>query len=70
MKRFSFYLKEELIGSLTEFDLLDPVNSVFMKHQELVWRYKVPYNFIDIKEEEYDPNEGEIKDEKSIKLYS
>ncbi len=69
MKQFYFYLKGELIGTLTDFDLLDPVNSVFMKHQELVHRYNVPYDFIEIKEEEYDPNEGEIKDEKSIKLY-
>lgn len=69
MKQFSFYLKGKFVGSLTEIDLLDPVNSVFMKHQELVQRYHVPYDFIEIKEEEYDPNEGEIRNEKSIELY-
>ena len=63
MKQFSFYLKGEFIGCVTELDLLDPVNSIFMKHQELVHRYHVPYDFIDIKEEEYDPNEGYIKDD-------
>lgn len=63
MKQFSFYLKGKFIGSITEFDLLDPVNSVFMKHQELVQRYNVPYDFIEIKEEEYDPNEGQVKDD-------
>ena len=68
MKQFSFYLKGKFVDRLTEIDLLDPVNSVFMKYQELAQRYKVSYNFIDVKEEEYDPNEGEIKDEKSIKL--
>ena len=70
MKKFSFYLKGKYIGGLTEFDLLDPVNSIFMKHQELVHHYNVPYDYIEIKEEEYNPNEGEIRDEKSIKLYS
>lgn len=64
MKQFSFYLKGKFVDRLTEIDLLDPVNSVFMKYQELAQRYKVSYNFIDVKEEEYDPNEGEIRDEK------
>lgn len=68
MKQFSFYLKGKFVDRLTEIDLLDPVNSVFMKYQELAQRYKVSYNFINVKEEEYDPNEGEIRDEKSIKL--
>ena len=68
MKQFSFYLKGKFVDRLTEIDLLDPVNSVFMKYQELAQHYKVSYNFIDVKEEEYDPNEGEIRDEKSIKL--
>ena len=69
MKQFSFYLKGRFIGSLTEIDLLDPVNSVFMKYQELVHRYNVPYDYIEVKEEEYNPNEGEIRYEKSVKLY-